>query len=154
MECVAAGARWSARATTPARLRNVRGPESCHNYGAVPAYFLSSYVLGVRRDGPVWNKRLIIEPRLGNLASAEGVVVTEFGPVPVSWRRQDTELAFRFEVPEGAQATLRIPEAVETTLMLDGRRIRATAQGRYATVIIDAGRHEGHITVKPAKEKD
>ena len=29
------------------------GSESCHNYGSVPAWFLSSYVLGVRLEGPV-----------------------------------------------------------------------------------------------------
>ena len=61
--------------------------ESCHNYGSTPAYFLSSYILGVRRIGTVNEKQLLIEPRLGDLSFAEGVVVTEFGPVPVSWRK-------------------------------------------------------------------
>jgi len=125
------------------------GPESCHNYGAVPAFFLSSYVLGVRLDGPVWNQRLIIEPRLGDLANAEGVVVTEFGPVPVSWKRQGKELAFRFEVPRGSKATLRIPDVDETILKLDDRQLGFTTQGRYATVNVDAGPHEGRIAVKP-----
>ena len=60
--------------------------ESCHNYGATPAYFLSSYVLGVRMAGSVMEKRLLIEPRLGDLTFAEGIVVTEFGPIPVSWK--------------------------------------------------------------------
>lgn len=126
------------------------GSETCHNYGAVPAYFLSSYVLGVRLDGPVWNKRLIIEPRLGDLTDTEGVVVTEFGPVPVSWKRQGTELAFRFEVPKGIQASLRIPDADGTTLLLDGRPNAASAQGRCATVTVRAGVHEGRIPVQPA----
>jgi hypothetical protein len=62
-----------------------------------PAYFLSSYVLGVRRDGPVQNKTLLIEPRLGDLTEAAGTVVTEFGPVPVSWEtsRRPLELFSR-----------------------------------------------------------
>ncbi|MCX6926780.1 MAG: hypothetical protein NT154_26780 [Verrucomicrobia bacterium] len=125
------------------------GSESCHNYGAVPAYFLSSYVLGVRLDGPVWNKRLVIEPRVGDLANAEGVVVTEFGPVTVSWKQQGTDLSFRFEVPKGIQAILRIPDAVGTTLMLDSRKARTRLQGRYATAAIGAGVHEGRISLKP-----
>jgi alpha-L-rhamnosidase len=60
------------------------GASKAHIYGMFPDYFLSSYVLGVRLDGPVWSKRILIEPRLGDLTSAEGVVVTERGPVPVS----------------------------------------------------------------------
>ncbi len=49
-----------------------------------PGYFLSTYVLGVHRDKPVWNKALLIEPHLGDLTSAEGKVVTEYGLVSVS----------------------------------------------------------------------
>jgi hypothetical protein len=126
------------------------GPESCHNYGAVPAYFLSSFVLGVRLDGSVLNKRLLIEPRLGDLAAAEGIVVTEFGPVPVAWKRQDTELAFQFEVPQGIEATVSLPEGDPATLVLDGKKAPATLQGRGAAFSVKAGRHEGRLTVKPA----
>lgn len=125
------------------------GSETCHNYGAVPAYFLSSYVLGARRDGPVWNRRLVLEPRLGDLANAEGVVLTEFGPVPVSWKRQGAELSFRFEAPGGVRTTLRIPDAEGTTLTLDGRQMSIDVQGRYATIAVQAGAHQGRIAVKP-----
>ena len=123
--------------------------EACHNYGAVPAYFLSSYVLGVRLDGPASNQRLLIDPRLGDLTRAEGTVVTEFGPVPVSWKRQDRELAFRFEVPPGVHATLRLPDGDPASLMLDGLRATTTAQDRYVTVNVGAGRHEGRLMVQP-----
>jgi hypothetical protein len=76
-----------------------------------PAYFLSAYVLGVRIDGPVWDKRLLIEPRLSDLTLAEGKVVTEFGLVDVSWRRTAGELAFTCIIPPGATARLRLPGA-------------------------------------------
>jgi hypothetical protein len=125
------------------------GPESCHNYGSVPAHFLSSFVLGVRRDGAVGNQRLLIEPRLGDLTQAEGVVVTEFGPVPVSWRRQGKELAFRFEVPQGVTATLRLPDGDASTLMLDGARGQGRAEGRYVTWTAAEGAHEGRLVVSP-----
>jgi alpha-L-rhamnosidase len=125
------------------------GSESCHNYGAVPAYFLSSFVLGVRLDGPVWDRRLVIEPRLGDLSHAEGVVVTEFGPVPVSWKRQDGELVFRFEVPKGIKATLRVPDGDAATLVLDGQKVPANAQGRHVIAAVSAGVHEGRLTVQP-----
>jgi hypothetical protein len=100
--------------------------ESCHNYGAVPAYFLSSFLLGVRLDGPVWKKTILLEPRLGDLAFAEGVVVTEHGPVPVSWRKSNDgkTLTFNFTVPLGVHATLRLPKLSEApSLTFNGKAL-------------------------------
>ena len=60
------------------------GPgENCHESGGAPTIYLSRHVLGVQVDGPVANRRLMIEPHLGDLKRVEGIVVTEFGPVPV-----------------------------------------------------------------------
>ena len=129
-----------------------RRSESCHNYGAVPAYFLSAFVLGVRLDGPARNRRLLLEPRLGDLARAEGAVETEFGPVPVSWNRGGGVLRFRFQVPAGIEATLRLAEGDPATLVLDGRSVPAGSQGRYATAPVGAGLHEGRIGVQSGKE--
>jgi hypothetical protein len=98
--------------------------ESCHNYGAIPAYFLSTYVLGVKANGPVWEKQILIEPRLGDLAFAEGVVVTERGPVPISWKQSDngTSLTFDFSIPEGIHATVHLPNlSKKTTAMMNGK---------------------------------
>ena len=97
--------------------------EACHNYGALPAYFLSSYILGVRTDGPVWEKKLLIEPRLGDLTFAEGVVVTEFGPVPVSWKLTDEKsLDFKISIPEGINATIHFPIISDIiTLKVNGK---------------------------------
>ena len=145
--------RWSRMVNTSADAGTLwetfGGPESCHNYGAVPAYFLSAFVLGVRLDGPVWNRRLLVEPRLGDLTRAEGVVVTELGPAPVSWRREGTNLTFRCEVPKGVQATLRVPDGDAASLVLDGRRVRAAVQGRCAVALLGEGTHAGCIAVRP-----
>ena len=130
------------------------GSESCHNYGAVPASFLSAYVLGVRLESPVWNKRLLIEPRLGDLQFAEGVVVTELGPVSVSWERTegDKGLLVLFDVPKGAKATVRIPMASNTsTLTLNGKTLLqagkpsegCTVRGRWAEFEAAAGEYRG-----------
>jgi hypothetical protein len=85
--------------------------ESCHNYGSEPAYFLSSYVLGVRRVGNVSEKQLIIEPRLADLTFASGTVVTEFGPVDVSWQKSSDgqSLSFNVSIPKGINAELHLP---------------------------------------------
>ncbi|MBI4325729.1 MAG: alpha-L-rhamnosidase N-terminal domain-containing protein [Chloroflexi bacterium] len=142
------------------------GPgESCHEAGAVPAYFLSAYVLGVRLDGPVTEKRLMIQPRLGNLQHAAGVVVTEHGPVPVSWTlnpaargkrspaQADAALDFVFEVPAGIQAKLSLPRLTEKAEMrLDGQEIDHTTftfRGRWMELEIGTGKHVGRISTGP-----
>lgn len=126
------------------------GPESCHNYGSVPAWFLSSYVLGVRLDGPVSGRRLIIEPRLADLTEAGGVVCTEFGPVPVAWRREGRQLRFNLDVPPGTRARLRLPDAEAKTLIVDGKPAKATVDGRYVCAELGAGAHAGTVTTAPA----
>jgi len=115
--------------------------ESCHNYGAVPAYFLSSFVLGVRLDGPVWKKSILLEPRLGDLAFAEGVVVTEHGPVPVSWKKSNDgkTLMFSFTVPQGVHATVRFPKLSEIpSLTFNGKAL--VKQGKVSKGVRLEGR--------------
>jgi hypothetical protein len=142
---------WPAMVNSPweCSWESLGGGSRAHCYGMFPGYFLSAYVLGVRRDGPVWNQHLVIEPRLGDLERAEGVVVTEFGPVPVSWKRRNRELAFRFEVPKGIKAMLRLADGDPSSLVLDGQRMQSRVQDRYVTAIIDAGVYEGRLIVKP-----
>jgi alpha-L-rhamnosidase len=55
----------------------------CHGWSAGPAYLLSAYVLGVRPAAPGFASHTD-EPRLGNLAWAEGVVPTPRGDLRVS----------------------------------------------------------------------
>ena len=120
-----------------------------HIYGMYPGYFLSVNVLGVRRDDPVWQHHLVIEPHLGDLTNAEGKVVTEFGIVPVSWRRQNDELSFKFEVPKQVQATLRLPDGEADTLVIDGKKPKVEIRGRYLLLPVGSGTHEGKLSVKP-----
>ena len=123
--------------------------ESCHNYGAMPAYFLSSYVLGVRREQEIAEKRLVIEPRLADLTRAEGSVATEFGPVPVSWRREGDHLAFDLVIPQDIEATLRIPDADPASLHIDGVRTGPARDGRHIVITLPPGPHSGRVTVHP-----
>ncbi|MCX6377515.1 MAG: hypothetical protein NTU88_16020, partial [Armatimonadetes bacterium] len=124
------------------------GSESCHNYGAAPAYFLSSYVLGVRLNGPVWRKSILIEPRLGDLKYAGGVVCTELGPVKVSWKMTGGSLEFGFTVPKGAQAVVRFPRLSEKSKLVLNRKARpgATINGRYIELSLSAGSYTGQVS--------
>ncbi len=118
-----------------------------HIYGIVPGYFLSSYVLGVRRDGPAWKKSIVVEPRAGDLSSARGVVVTEFGPVPISWTRsKEGALSVEFTAPPGTTAILRVPRgAGQHSLLVDGKQQKAQFDPPYLTLSLAEGSH----TIKP-----
>lgn len=114
--------------------------ESCHNYGAVPAFFLSSYVLGVRLDGPAARRALLVEPRLGDLTDAAGTVVTELGVVRVAWARVGGALTFALELPEGmATAALRLADCDGATLVVNGAATPTSQDGRYAVAMLGLG---------------
>ena len=121
--------------------------ESCHNYGAVPAWFLSSFVLGPRVSGPHGNRQLVIEPRPGDLTSASGTVVTDLGPVPVSWTKNNGTLQFSCTVPPGKTATLRVP-VVGSAITLDGNVVNnPLIEGRHVVLPLSAGVHA--LTAEP-----
>ena len=99
--------------------------ESCHNYGSVPAYFLSTNVLGVQMEGAVWEKELLIEPRLGDLTFAEGVVVTPHGAVQVSWKKSSDgkALYYKITIPKGIHATLHLPRLSDKATLTMNRKV-------------------------------
>ncbi len=141
-------AKWQGMAETGWKLswEEFEGGSKAHIYGAFPGYFLSSFVLGVRLAGPVWERRLLIEPRLGDLTFAEGTVVTELGLVPVVWKVADSRLNFRVTVPAGATATLKVPQVgIKTTVQLNGKPVKAVLDGRLLTVTLDGGIHTGSL---------
>jgi hypothetical protein len=124
--------------------------ENCHEAGAVPTVYLSRRVLGVQVDGPVANRRLRIEPRLGDLKRAEGTVVTEFGPVPVCWDRsgKDGRLSFSVVVPAGVTASVSLPRSPEgAPLMIDGKPAQQPVRTspRFLTVELGPGSHRGEL---------
>ena len=138
--------RWAAMVDNPMQCswESFDGGSMAHTYGMYPGYFLSAYVLGVRRDSPVAEKAIEIEPHLGNLISAEGVTVTEFGPVPISWKREGSTLIFSFEVPAGVNATLKLPrEPGKQTVELDSQIIPITGTGQRSSLMVGPGRHNG-----------
>jgi hypothetical protein len=131
-----------------------------HNFGASPIYYLGAYVLGVRLDGKLSDNRILIEPRLGDLEFANGVVVTEHGPVPVSWNQGgDGQLTFEFSVPTGIVATVHFPKNSFTpTLILNGQVLvdhgvsthGVSVNERWIMMEVPSGNHTGTVTMAPA----
>ena len=123
-----------------------------HCYGMFPAYFLSSYVLGVRLDGAAQRKTVIIEPRLADLTQASGTVVTEFGPVSVSWKWEAGRWNYAVDaakLPKGISIRLRLPVgAGEFSAQLDEVELKTGAKkvkraGRWLEVPLAPGTHQG-----------
>ena len=120
------------------------GGSHAHCYGMFPAYFLSTYVLGVRRNPTVADKAIRVEPHLGDLAHAAGVVVTELGPVSVSWHKEGEHLRFQVTVPENAKTTLALPSRLgRDSIQLDGKTQAGKVQGSRLMVTLTSGTHTG-----------
>lgn len=98
--------------------------ESCHNYGAVPAYFLSSYVLGVRTERSDDGWRLVINPRRADLLRASGFAVTRFGLVSLEWVIDGNVWRLEVGLPDGVPAEIRLAGVKEGTLIGGGAELR------------------------------
>ena len=120
----------------------------CHPFGLIPAYSLPSYVLGVRKPEPVWKHTILIEPHPGDLVFAKGVALTEFGPVPVEWQKEGADsLEFRFEIPENAEAVIRLPrQGQQCQLILNGEIARFTEEGRFLEFRVKSGLYNGTVS--------
>jgi hypothetical protein len=121
------------------------GGSMAHIYGMYPGYFLSSYVLGVRwEDGVPLHKKLLIEPHLADLTQAIGVVVTEAGPVSVSWKRTSSGgLRFQLKVPAGVTAKLSLPAGAAKTFTLNARAAFGKRIGHRYQFTLAAGDYRG-----------
>ena len=139
---------WQAMVDSPWQTswESVRGGSKVHCYGIVPGYILSTYVLGVRRDQPVGKHQIVIEPHLADLTKAEGVVVTEFGPVPVSWTKAGGRLHFQFTVPAGVEALVALPDqAGRGEITLDGNKFAGETVGSRRTFTLKSGSYRGEF---------
>jgi hypothetical protein len=138
--------RWAAMVDSPLQCswESFDGGSKAHTYGMYPGYFLTAYVLGIRNDSPAASRTIVIEPHLGDLISAEGVAVTEFGPVPISWKREGSTLNFSFEVPAGVNATLQLPcEPGKQSIDLDSQTVQIPWSTRRSSLSVGPGHHHG-----------
>jgi len=126
------------------------GGSKAHIYGMHPGYFLTAYVLGARREGPLTGlvspdrRMILIEPRFSGLEWAKGVCITEYGPVPVEWKRdghRNGELVCT--IPQDVDATLRLLPwgGLEAGLEIDGVGVLAQLSEAGVESRLGPGRH-------------
>jgi alpha-L-rhamnosidase len=120
----------------------------CHPFGLVPAYVLPAYVLGVRNPYPVWEKTILIEPRLCDLNFARGVGLTEHGPVSVEWQKDiNGSLKFGFEIPMNTEAVIHLPAlGSQNRIIVNGRSMDFTVKGRFLEFKVKSGKYKGAVS--------
>jgi hypothetical protein len=79
----------------------------CHGWSAAPAVYLPLHVLGIRPIEPGYRK-FVIEPCTTELEWAHGSVVTPYGPIFASWRRDKSGNAqITYSAPDQCQRVER-----------------------------------------------
>jgi predicted NUDIX family NTP pyrophosphohydrolase len=94
----------------------------------------------------VWAKKLIIDPRLGDLKYAGGTVVTEFGKAAVSWTKTVKGMKFTVDVPKGVSATLKFNgEHQIADLQLNHQKRELKKAGDQYSTNLSGGKWSGSI---------
>jgi hypothetical protein len=118
----------------------------CHNFGAVPAYFLSTKVLGASTILPLKNKQIQIKPQLGDLTYAEGTVVTELGLVKLKWKKSAKKLTFSITVPKGVKAKVLLPKASgNTQLHINNKQTKWNVNSNLLSFELGEGKYTGEV---------
>lgn len=97
----------------------------CHAWSSVPIAEFPAYFLGVTPFEPGFSA-ISIEPRMGDLRWAKGVVPTVCGMVEVEWEKKGKAFRFRTQVPTGVPTTIKLP---------DGSVFHLQNGGRYETTV-------------------
>lgn len=70
--------------------------------GSLALYELPSAVLGVKPASAGY-KTVTINPAVGYLDFAEGIVKTPCGNIKVSWKKKNGNILLDYEIPEGIE---------------------------------------------------
>lgn len=79
----------------------------CHLWSTGPAHLLATWVLGIRPIEPGY-RRVVIEPKLGNLQWASGATPTPHGPIVVQVDRREQGQLITVVLPAGITAELHV----------------------------------------------
>ncbi|MBR2000289.1 MAG: hypothetical protein IJ992_07220, partial [Lentisphaeria bacterium] len=90
----------------------------CHGWSAAPAFYDSSYILGITPLTPGY-RMFRFSPYSGGMDHASGTVATPHGTITVSWRKTAEGLKAELTLPAGCEAVLMpYPEEPVADLIL------------------------------------
>jgi alpha-L-rhamnosidase len=131
-----------------------RGGSKVHIYGMAPGYFLTAYVLGVRRIGPVADRAILLEPRCGDLTSATGTAITEFGPVKIQWTNTPQAFSMDCDLLAHTKSTLRLyRRGMGHILTINGKQTQVSSSENFVEIYLQPGRQQIRYDSLQAIEK-
>ena len=88
-------------------------------YGAVGDWMYQN-LLGIRKDGPGYEKLILAPKPLGGLTHAEGYHICTYGKIESAWKLEDGRFCYRVKVPQGVTATVILPDGVTYENVTEG----------------------------------
>lgn len=89
----------------------------CHAWSAGPAYFFGAYILGVRPLEPGFEK-VLIEPNLGDLKWANGVVPTPKGSIYIDLKVGSEGLIVNIKKPKGIECITSVNKGIRPEITI------------------------------------
>lgn len=136
------GAMLDYGATTTWEILSPKTRSHCHAWSAIPVFFLSSYVLGVK-PGEVISNGVIIAPEPVDLTWARGCFPTPKGVVNVRWSRKEKSFTLWVELPGGlngeAVMPYFVPQVSEITIRASDRCLKPLFENGRWKVELPAG---------------
>ena len=114
-----------------------------HAWGAAPGNLIPRFVLGLRPLAAGFD-HILVQPQLGTLAYAQGVVPTIRGPVSISASNAPGSFQLRLNIPGNVTATVMLPAAgvTNSTALLDGSICSGTLSNNWLVLTnVRAGEH-------------
>jgi hypothetical protein len=93
----------------------------CHGWSAIFNYIAGAYILGVRPREAGF-KTFVVEPRPGDLTSAEGTVPTPAGNIHLKWKNSDDCFEMELHHPEQLTARLKLPTGKRQEVFVNNKK--------------------------------
>ena len=123
---------WSYRSSVRESRWIARWRSLAQSAACVPAYILSSEVIGIK---PVdfGCKKVNIQPKMELLEWAEGRCPTPHGDIKVNWKKREGKTSLNVEIPKGTEAIMMLPPNMkyrgEITGELNGNLVEYKIKG-------------------------
>jgi hypothetical protein len=115
-----------------------------HAWGAVPGNIIPRYLMGVRPLEPGFGK-VLIQPQPGSLKQASATIPTIRGAIKLSFKNTPSEsFELSIDIPVNMTAKVGLPQSDKqsTSLVVDGKKVKAKLDGGYLFVDgIGSGAH-------------
>lgn len=98
----------------------------CHAWSSAPVYFISRIILGIKQTQP-GGVAFQISPWINDLQWAQGTVMSNFGPIRVSWKRDGKKLLVDYQGPKESSLKFVVNDSHKgLTLVVNGKSIKSS----------------------------